>query len=217
MNAPYKVVLGQEAFTLSSDGWVVRTKVAKIFASGQYLLLDGAAPQHWLSYEEAVAAAIGLVSAKERQLKQRLKTLQKMRKQLATDEACAAMMSRPFTIVDLSEGEYRARTRKLKRLSIPTQYPHPGTMVYIAVTPSIRTLRFDYRPHESFILEVPILSVWFTPDGTPHVALADPYGAKDYFPTRKEAMAAHPDISIVVSHEEFKEGEEEFEREHPVF
>lgn len=217
MKAARKVTLGQEVFILSSDGSVVRTRIAKIFADGRYLFLDGTDSRHWFSYDEAVLAATELALAKEKQLRQRLTALRKMRRHLVTDEARCAVMSKPLKVVNLSDTELRVRTRKLKDIKIPVKYFQPGTMVYIAVTPNIRTGKFEYRPYESFILEVPISSVWFTPNGISHAGLSNPYGAEEHFPTREAAMKAHPTISIVVPYEEFKRDEKEFDKLHPVF
>lgn len=206
--------LGKEVFYISSEGDIVQTMVAKIFDDGQYLFLDGTCNKHWFTYEEAAVAAVQLALEKEKKLRQRLMTLRRKRKQLlTTTQAGAASMSGPFKVVDLSGAECRSRTRKLKRISVPAEYPQLGTMVYVAVTSNIWTGEFEYRPYPSFILEVPISSVWFTPDGAYHVRLSNSYGIDKYFPTREAAKAEHSGISIVVPYEEYKEGRKEFERE----
>lgn len=126
-------------------------------------------------------------------------------------------MEAPYKVVDLSGTEHRVPTRNLKRISVPSEYPQPGTMVYVAVTREIRKRKFEYRPHEAFILEDQISRVWFTPDGTYHVELSNPYGIQEHFPTSESAMVVHPTISAVIRYAEFKKGEEKFDREHPVF
>ncbi len=217
MDTDHKLILGQEVFVLSKEGQVARTMVAKIYSCDSYLFLDGTCSKYWLSYDEAVSAAVGLVTEKEQQLRQQLTALRRRRRDLLTTEAYTPVMEKPFKVVDLSDAEHRLRTRKLKKVTVPVEYPQPGAMVYIAVTENLRTGKYEYRPHKSFILEDLISSVWFTPDGAYHVSLSNPYRINEYFPTHEAALAAHPTISAVVPYEEFKEGQVDFDWKNPVF
>lgn len=144
MQTNRKVKLGQQVFVLSPTGEVVRTMVGEIQVGDKfnnfelrYTLLNGEDGQHWFSYQDALIASQERVSQQIEFLKKQLTALRMKSKRLTTEEAMSAVMMAPYKVVDLSGSEIRLRTRRLKRISVPSKYPKPGTKVYVVVTPKI--------------------------------------------------------------------------------
>ena len=194
MQTKHNVKLGQEAFVLSVKGEVVRTMVGEIRAGGEfnnfeprYTLLNGEDGQHWFSYQEALIASQDRVSQQIKVLKKQLTTLRKKSKRLVTDEARDAVMKAPYKVVDLRDSDVRDRTRKLKRITVPDTYPKIGDIMYLVVTPCVKSWQIVYRPFEYFVLETTVRSVCFSPDGKVHIEFETPFKPEEYFVLREDA------------------------------
>lgn len=188
-----QVRLGQEAFVVvTTDGEVERTMVGAIGAYG-YEFLNGCSSSsrsHWFDFDKALDEAVNGLKARESRLRQELRALAKRRKFLQSDEYRLGVMGSSLKVVDLSSGERRGRTRRLKSVTIPRDYLSPGASVYVVVTPKTRTgeHREVYRPYSHFVLETKVQQVYFEADGTVHYSFITPFKVEEYFLLKHKAV-----------------------------
>ncbi len=201
MNTKRVVKLGQKVFVLSATGEeVVRSMIGEVRTGDEfnqfkirYKLLNGYdGPHHWFTFKEALAAAQDRINAHATSLRKQLAALRQKSKQLDTEEARQAVMETPYKVINLDsnyDGPRRAQT--LKKIAVPSEYPEPGTSVYVVITPQVR-LKFEqsefyYRHFPFFVLETVVRSVCFSPDGKVNIDFETPFMVDKYFMSRKEA------------------------------
>ncbi len=186
------VTLGQEVFVVTgTDGGIERTMVGALEGK-EYILLNGQScglATHWFSLDLAIEAAAEQIKSREALLRAELRNLARRRKHILSIEYQAAVLDSPYKVADLRAEGRAVRSRRIRTVTVPSEYLCPGCRVYTIITPQTR-VRWEevYRPHPHFVLETEVRRVHFSPDGVVHYTFVTPFVVSEFFLDKDAAI-----------------------------